>query len=345
MQASFQNCESQILQAETEEIAGQNWQALRADWLSTIEAYHRFEPFLWDINFANGDRNFNREDIYSWPSTTTCEIDQQVLNLSKDFENFSLPGQDKLKGLDALEYLLYSEYVHACNNNEDLDNWNALPLQERLYHRCEMASLIADELILSISRETELFNEMRQVEPADWVIQKLYESFVIFVDRRLKDRKVGTVSANHHETCPSPPFASCPYTSEHRLSQLGYEALVWNYEGLRMGFLSKGAYAKPTATEGLYGMLNTKGFKSLAQEILNEIETGRDQASQHVGSFMQTLAEQQTRETCAESTLENQTAPLCTSFQISKRISDLYKVDLRAALLLENTRPVEGDGD
>ena len=112
-----------------------------------------------------------------------------------------------------------------------------------------------------------------------------------------------------------------------------------------MGLTSHDAYEIPAETDGLYGMMISKGYRSLADNVYSLLVAGRDQAKEHEDRFMQELAENQTEESCQESTLDNQQAPLCVSHKISKQLSDLYKVDLRAALLLENSKPVEGDGD
>jgi predicted lipoprotein len=83
-----------------------------------------------------------RDSIYSWPSVSTCVVDQEVIEADTQGSSYDINTRTPLrKGLAALEYILYSSSLdHSCpSNTAKTQNWNARPEAERLALRLSYA--------------------------------------------------------------------------------------------------------------------------------------------------------------------------------------------------------------
>ncbi|MEO0337474.1 MAG: hypothetical protein AAF202_13855, partial [Pseudomonadota bacterium] len=191
-----------------------------------------------------------------------------------------------------------------------------------------------------IAKDRLLFEEAIANQPDSKVLQYYYESLVLFVDRMLKDRKIGTPSGAHLKSCP---FVSCPFTGEHRRSELGVEALIWNYEGLLQIFTASTNPQRRETTNGFFGLMHAKKFGPLGNQIFDLLSQGKDFLNIQKDQTIQELASLQTTKLCQPEAGELK--PLCEAHGVAKSLSDIFKVDLKVALTFENTKPVEGDGD
>ena len=93
-----------------------------------------------------------RNELYSWPVTNQCAVDQDV----GFFEDGSIAGSDydisrrtvSRRGLDALEHLLFNDTLnHSCSSDDFAPSgWNQRPELERQIARCEYAVEVATDL-------------------------------------------------------------------------------------------------------------------------------------------------------------------------------------------------------
>jgi predicted lipoprotein len=91
-----------------------------------------------------------RDSIYSWPSVSTCVIDQEVLEAENQGSSYNISSRTPLrKGLAALEYILYSNTLdHTCpSNTAKTATWNTRPDTERLAARLYYASAASAALL------------------------------------------------------------------------------------------------------------------------------------------------------------------------------------------------------
>lgn len=91
-----------------------------------------------------------RDEIYSWPVDNPCRVDQETASAGYDLETFGdLPPN--IRGLDALEYLLFFEGLgNACAPNSAINRdgtWAALGAAEITDRRAAYAAVIAGELL------------------------------------------------------------------------------------------------------------------------------------------------------------------------------------------------------
>jgi hypothetical protein len=272
-----QSCSTSFLQSLDDHLIQANWSALQRQLRLTFEAYHKLEPLLWEADFENSERNRLRDRIYSWPyGLKTCAIDNDVRKFADADTYYEVSNLNSQRGLDAIEHLLFSPLQHACLDDFELeelgvdraemDQWNDLSESEKMRQRCELSLRLTQAVSEDIELERQLFDARLQGESEEKILQLFYESLVIFVDRKLKDRKIGTPSGSHEESCTE---TSCPLLGEHRLSQLGVEALIWNYEGLLQTYTASERPNRGQTTDGFHGLLHTQNLGALANQIFD----------------------------------------------------------------------------
>ena len=343
LEKGLQNCSTDFAEEQGQVDLDLSLIKLRRLVSDASQAFHRLEPLMWEIDLVNAPRNLMRDKIYSWPSgVARCDLDKDVVEFLTPDHQYRVSNINTKRGLDAIQYLIYAPLQHSCFENADLDQWNELSRATKLRQRCELSQRLAVVLKENVETERVLFEQRIENEPAGKILQLYYESLVLFVDRRLKDRKLGTPSGQHERSCP---FVSCPYTGENRVSQLGIEALIWNYEGLLQIYTASAKPNRNDQTTGFFGLMHTKGFAELGNQIFDLLSEGKTELESFKNQSIQELAELQTEENCMPEDEEIEAAPLCSAHKVSKQLSDLFKVDFKTALLLENTKPAEGDGD
>ena len=91
-----------------------------------------------------------RDQIYSFPPVSRCQVDVQLVNQAyakPDFANSFITG----RGLGALEYLLfYAGATNACPAQSEINNkgtWAALPAAELLKRRTDYAVGVANAVV------------------------------------------------------------------------------------------------------------------------------------------------------------------------------------------------------
>lgn len=91
-----------------------------------------------------------RDSIYSWPSVSTCVVDQEVIEADTQGESYDISSRTPVrKGLASLEYILYTSTLdHTCpsTTNKTL-NWNARTDTERLSLRTQFAKTVSEDLV------------------------------------------------------------------------------------------------------------------------------------------------------------------------------------------------------
>ena len=86
-----------------------------------------------------------RDNIYSWPIVSQCNVDQEVILLASDPEYDLTQRTPDRRGLDALEYILFSPTLsHQCPANIAVTaDWNSRTSEVKQKQRCNYAILAA----------------------------------------------------------------------------------------------------------------------------------------------------------------------------------------------------------
>ena len=176
-------------------------------------------------------------------------------------------------------------------------------------------------------------------------LQKIYDSLSQFVRDEFMEIKINQPLGIDSTQCPF-ENKTCPYTVEHRLSNLSFLALRNNLYGLERIFKGFGENES-----GLNHYLRINGHDSLVTEINEMISLGQSIADDFYTEdkdFFELslqLDSEEGKERCRNTTLENNLEPICVLPDLAQRLSTLINIDLKAALAVSSTNIIEGDSD
>ncbi len=131
--------------------------AAETAWSSAMEIWQQAE--VMQIGPAAsvalpGGKNL-RDEIYSWPLTGRCLVEQQLVSKSYEASTFST-ALVNLRGLDAAEYLLfYKADDNACAANATINSggtWAALGAAEITARKAAYAAVVADDIVVSATK-------------------------------------------------------------------------------------------------------------------------------------------------------------------------------------------------
>lgn len=275
-----------------------------------------------------------RDEIYSWPLRNECRVDQ--LLVSGGFETAASIGAEptNVRGLDALEYLLFHPADNACAPNATINRdglWAAIDEAEMARRRAEYAAAVATtvragaEALVAAWQDgftTAVAEAGRAGSPYRSVAEALngLSDAMFYLEKETKDLKLG------------PPIglidcatATCPERLELRWSNLSREAIGENLAGFAMMFRG--------ADDGL-------GFDDLLDHV------GASEVRQQMEGLLAT-ADATFAATAApfEQTLATDPASLRVLYDALKSIVDFTKTQFVGVLDLEIPQRAEGDND
>lgn len=259
-----------------------------------IEAYRAMQyaellqigPYGPGSSFAGG-RNI-RERVYSWPVTSPCRVDQELVSegyAASDFIETSLPN---VFGFDALEYLLmYRGAENDCPAsvwiNAD-EAWDALEGTEverrRARYAVVVAEQIADDARTVLEAWTDGFaDSLRAAGQGSAIYGTSQEGIdavfasIFYIDTNVKDRKLAAplgISADCTEdTCPD--LLESQYANASRLAvQDNLEAFADVFRG------------GPATAQDRYGfgdLLRESNAEQLADDLEAALDLSLSRAS------------------------------------------------------------------
>ncbi len=320
----------------------------QAQWRDVMSAWQKAEVFqLGPTAEQDMDRPKQkglRDEIYSWPTTSPCNIDKATLDqeyLEDDFIETSLVN---VRGLDALEYLLYQEDdAHACQSDSNFDSsaWSALDVQAVRQRRADYAKVLIKDIeqhsanlridwttsgsdgfgsqLSSAGSGSEVYNSTQDA---------LNDLFValFYIELETKDMKLAE-PAGLRSTCLSD---SCPEKLEFQWSDFNREAIIANLEALEA--LLHGNNVVTEQKEGIYAILAGRGAESTAQAL----DTAVKEALSNANGIDKPLRELLSGDS-------NDIARVRELHDKVKAITDLLKSEFVTALNL--SIPSEGAGD
>ncbi len=222
-----------------------------------------------------------RDEIYSWPTTNPCRVDQELIEGDyADAAAFAAQAVN-VRGLDALEYLLFAEGTdNACAANSQLNtsgSWAAVPEAEldarRADYAATVASILADHAhALATAWAATGGNFAAELTTAGAgsatfsTAQAALNSVVdalFYVDTEVKDMKLAQPAGLAE--CAG----TCPDKLESLFAHRSKEHVTANLRGLRLVFTG----GAPGADQvGLDDLLTAVGAAQLATELLAEID-------------------------------------------------------------------------
>lgn len=257
---------------------------VQSAWVAMMEVWQRLEVFRFGPA-ASPTRSPGGQDlgaaIYSWPSRNACAIDQRTVAGGYEPPSALAAQLVTVRGLDAVEYLLFSgsdanacSAVHPINapataspTNGSGGAWASLSAEEvrarRARYAHSAASLAAEnvrKLEEAWARDfRDAFAEAGNRTAVYPTAQSGLEALVLgllFVDRQLKDNKFAD-PAGISTACDR---TNCPDLLESPYAERSLEHARANVEGLRCALVGNG-------TGGLTKLLKSMGATKLAGEV------------------------------------------------------------------------------
>lgn len=125
--------------------------AAREAFAQAIDAWQTMDVLQYGPTASSlvaGGRDL-RDNIYSWPSTGRCAIEEGILSKTYESPTFGTTSLVNRRGLAALDYLLFYEgNDSACQaGSTEVTMWNALPVDERAARKRGYAAVVAADVL------------------------------------------------------------------------------------------------------------------------------------------------------------------------------------------------------
>lgn len=223
-----------------------------------------------------------RGELYSWPVVSPCRVDQETVKAEFGSDSFFTSRLANVYGLDALEYLMFTEAeANACPASQTINatgTWRVLVESGNLAEaRASYASAVAAQLAKDAARLREAWtqgfaNDLKTAgqtgssfASTQAALDEIFAA-IFYLERNVKDTKLAAplgITAACMNT-------SCPDIVESQHAQMSLEWVQANLQGFALVFLGG-----ETAESG-YGfddLLTDEGFEELATTMRAQLET------------------------------------------------------------------------
>lgn len=309
------------------EMAQESWKRVMHTW-QKIELM-QFGPMANSLQSIAGEDL--RDEIYSWPTTNPCRIDQKTATeefLSPDYFSNNLVNA---YGLDALEHLLFAEPDTVCPAQISPVSdglWDSLGSETITNNRVSFALLLTndvqqsiDELIARWEPNQENFTHtfVQGMSPYSSSQEPLLDVFqsLFYMETYTKEKKLAQPLGIHD--CSS---ITCIESLEGAISQRSLDSIIANIEGFSLVFTGGEGY-------GFDDLLQDKGHDVLSQKMLDAIDTALEKANSLQYPLERGILEEK------EAVMELYTA--------IDSISSILKQEI--SLILSLSVPAEASGD
>ncbi len=286
-------CEAVV--ANSADLSSQTEAAQQA-WRATMDQWQQLE--VMQVGPVLDNEANLRNKIYSWPVVQSCAVDQDV----GFFEAGSVSGSAydisrrtaPRRGLDALEYLLFSNNLnHSCSADRLAPaGWNDRPEQERRVARCQFAVAVANDLQNSAKeladawRGTDGYAQILKSANPDYfddeqaAINRITDA-MFYIDSITKDAKLAAPIGLQSNSCDS---AACVKDIESLLSGNSISNIKNNLIGLQKLFI-----AGDEANAGFDDFLVEVEAAELATTMKQDIQNAIDAADSFSASLEQAV--------------------------------------------------------
>lgn len=244
-----------------------------------------------------------RDLIYSWPVTSTCAVDREVMARHLDPDAYDISSKlSNRRGLPALEHVLFAASLdHTCPDASPPEGWDALPDPEKAQARCGFAQAAAADLatqagvvltgwradggdyVGELAAAGESGSSIGSAQEA----ANLISDAMFYLDTETKDMKLGEPAGIADNSCGAVEEA-CPDELESRTSAHSKENVVRNLEAFRMLFTGD----RPPAEggTGFDDFLIGLGAGDLAATMIADIDAAIEAAGAIPGTMEEALA-------------------------------------------------------
>ncbi|WP_164503474.1 imelysin family protein [Pleionea sediminis] len=312
-------------------------------WRQSMVKWQRIE--VMQLGPLVENQNLLRNKIYSWPVTSTCAVDQDIVFFNQgniNGEDYNIANRVATRrGLDALEYLLFNTNLnHSCSETTAPQGWEGLSDNTKREQRCEFATEVANDianntqiLLDAWSGENGYANSLlNAADQPGSDFNNVHEAVnrvsdaMFYIDSFTKDAKLAKPLGVFENSCQQ---NICPENLESQHAQHSLENIHSNLLALKALFT--GEVTTHETTTGFDDYLIEEGASLTA----NNLRTAIDAAIADVEAYQATLKE----------SLENNDVQVRDTHQKVKTITDQLKTDFINQLALELPATSAGDND
>jgi len=341
------------LSAQQQQAIGSYCQAPSADTLKSAQDSWKEAMAKWQqievmqIGPLTDNSSTLRNNIYSWPVTSSCGVDQDVMYFDQGTINekpYDIAGRTATRrGLDALEYLLFNTNTeHSCTSTKDiLASWSQHSDNARLALRCNFAATVASDLTNNANTLVDKWSGTNgyasTLKNAGQVNNKFANAHdginvisdaLFYIDKMVKDEKLATPLGFFSNDCGG-VGSVCPQNVESPYSDNAINNLINNLIGFKTLFNGEGSDTNNTL--GFDDFLVEVNDSATATKILNDT----DAAIADLQGYNTTLAQSLSQ--------DSQTAE--QTHRKIKNVSDQLKTDFINSLALKLPQTSAGDND
>jgi len=244
-----------------------------------------------------------RDLIYSWPVTSSCAVDREVMERHLDPDAYDIGSRlSNRRGLPALEYVLFAASLeHTCPKASPPEGWDALAEADRRAARCGFAQVAAADL----AEQADAVATGWRADGGNYVAQlagagesgsdiespqaaaNLISDAMFYIDTETKDMKLGEPAGIADNSCGAVE-EPCADELESRVSAHSKENVIRNLEAFRMLFTGD-----VTGAEGGLGFddfLTGLGASDVAETMTGDIDAAITAAGAIPGTLEEALA-------------------------------------------------------
>ena len=306
-------------------------------WVEAMRAWQELElmqvgPAASSLKAVGGENI--RDEIYSWPTTNPCRIDQATARLEFESNTFFDDALVNAVGLDGVETVLFSvPNENSCSSNSGINRegtWNSLGAEGIAQARADFGQALVSEVEADLQRIRDAWeggfgNELATAGQGsasfDSSVKGINAIFdgLFYIETFVKDRKLGWPLGLR--SCGA---EDCTDEVESLASGLSHEWLAANLEGFR---------ALYTGGEGIgmYDLLVSVDEEMLADSVIRKLDAADEAVATLTAGLNDTVVSD-------PETLENVHGAI-------KDVTDLVKVDIATVLSLEVPAEAAGDND
>jgi len=244
-----------------------------------------------------------RDLIYSWPVTSTCAVDREVMERQLDPAAYDLASKlSNRRGLPALEHVLFATSLeHTCPKASPPEGWDALEDPVRAQARCGFAQAAAADL----SAQADAVATGWRADGGNYVGQlagagesgsdiatpqeaaNLISDAMFYIDTETKDMKLAEPAGIADNGCGAVE-EPCADELESRASGHSKENVVRNLEAFRM--LYTGDRPPADGGVGFDDFLVGLGAGDVAEQMAGDIDAAIAAAGGISGTLEEALA-------------------------------------------------------
>ena len=244
-----------------------------------------------------------RSRIYSWPTVSSCAVDQDVETYRLDPGSYDISGRlNNRRGMDALDYVLHAPSLdHSCPDTIAPAGWNELADADRLAARCGYATVAAADVAATASALLQAWvpeggNYLAELAAAGdsgnsfssaQEALNVVSDAMFYVEVEVKDMKLAAPAGITDNSCGAIQ-EPCLAELESSFADHNKENVVANLRGFQMLLLGEG----PAGGElGFDDMLVELGAPELAATMTADLEAAIAAAEAVPGTMGQALAD------------------------------------------------------